>query len=76
MKKEEQVIAVLSLLPSIADMLEDCNFQKQIKLEANRLINNIRHLDWLIMQGADAEAVEEQVNIQRAFRQWLENTKK
>ena len=40
-------------------------------MHVSNLIAHIRRLDNKIMTGADLDVVEQQIDVQRAFRQWL-----
>lgn len=75
MNQEIKLLASVGLLPVLADFLEDLNeekaFRTNVKIKAQNLISQIRAFDELIMNTASAEAGEQQVNIQLAFRQWL-----
>ena len=72
MTQEHKRIISISLLPVFADMLEDVPMRQLAKSERNKLIAAIRAFDAFFMNGADAEEAEEQVNIQRWFREMLE----
>ena len=56
----------------VADFLEDAELRFEAKKRANRIISEIRSFDEWILKGADITMIEQQVNIQRAFRQWIE----
>ena len=71
MTHEAKLLAATSLLPVLADMLEDCELNRQFKQEANRIINSIRYFDRMLLEGADKEEFTQQNDIQLAFRQWL-----
>jgi hypothetical protein len=53
-------------------MLEDVPMRQLAKSERNKLIAAIRAFDAFFMDEADAEEVEQQVDIQRWFREMLE----
>jgi hypothetical protein len=55
----------------VADFLEDAELRFEAKKRANRIISEIRSFDEWILKGADITMIEQQVNIQRAFRQWI-----
>jgi hypothetical protein len=42
------------------------------KRHGNSFIDEVRKVDNIIIYDAELEAQSQQVNIQRAFRQWLE----
>jgi hypothetical protein len=69
--KEKELLVSTSLLPVLADYLEECNLKGAIKREANAVINFIRNLDRLLLEGAEIGELEQQIDIQRAFRQWV-----
>jgi hypothetical protein len=75
MKEETKLLAVVGVLPVIADFLEDLvetgRFKRDAKVHVGNLIAHIRRLDTKIMTGADSDVVEQQIDVQRAFRQWL-----
>ena len=77
MTNEIKLIAATSILPVLADFLEDLNedkaFRTDMKMATLNLIGQIRKLDERIMKHASAETSEQQVNIQIAFRQWLKS---
>jgi len=70
--KEKELLVSTSLLPVLADFLEECNLKGAIKREANGVINFIRNLDRLLLEGAEIGELEQQIDIQRAFRQWVD----
>lgn len=72
MTTEAKLLASTALLPVLADFLEDCELNRKTKAEATKVINFIRGLDKLLMDEATIEEYNQQVDIQRAFRQWLE----
>jgi hypothetical protein len=75
MTNEEKMLTVVSVMPVLADFLEDLNddkfFSTQVKIQAQNLIAQIRKLDERVMKNADIQAIEEQITIQRHFRQWI-----
>jgi hypothetical protein len=70
-----KIVASVSLLPVIADFLEDLvedrEFERSAKMHVNNLIAQIRKLDDRVLNGANMEAMEQQIGIQQAFRQWV-----
>jgi hypothetical protein len=72
MTQEQKLLAVVALLPVMADLIEDVKIYHQSKKYANLFINEVRKVDNIIIHDAELEAQSQQVNIQRAFRQWLE----
>tara|TARA_R110000868_G_scaffold354072_1_gene615367 strand:- start:127 stop:360 length:234 start_codon:yes stop_codon:yes gene_type:complete len=71
MKTETKLLGAIGIMPVLADFLEDQNFNQQMKMVANDLIASIRRFDNYFMRDADIELIDQQVNIQLAFRQWL-----
>ena len=67
----EQKLLAAQLLPVLADFLEDVPMQQLAKMKRNRLVQEIRSFDAFLMVGADIEAMEQQIELQQAFRQWL-----
>jgi hypothetical protein len=62
----------VALGPVVADFLEDAELRFEAKKRANRIISEIRSFDEWILKGTESQVHEQQVNIQRAFRQWIE----
>lgn len=73
MTNNGKLLASIALAPIIADFLEDAELKGTAKMKANLLINQIRAFDNFILTGASQESIEQQILIQRAFRQWIEN---
>jgi hypothetical protein len=71
MTNEQKLLAVVALLPVMADLMEDVKIYNQSKKYANLFINEIRKVDNTIIKDAELEAQSQQVNIQREFIQWL-----
>ena len=71
MKQETKLLGAIGIMPVLADFLEDQEFNQQMKMVANDLIASIRRFDNYFMRDADIELIDQQVNIQLAFRQWL-----
>jgi hypothetical protein len=72
MKTETKLLGAIGIMPVLADFLEDQEFNQQMKMIANDLIASIRRFDNYFMRDADIELIDQQVNIQLAFRQWLQ----
>ena len=72
MTNNGKLLAAVALGPVVADFLEDAELRFEAKKRANRIIAEIRSFDEWILKGADITMIEQQVNIQRAFRQWIE----
>lgn len=73
MKQETKLLGAIGIMPVLADFLEDQEFNQQMKMVANDLIASIRRFDKYFMRDADIELIDQQVNIQLAFRQWLKS---
>jgi hypothetical protein len=71
MTNEQKLLAVVAILPVMADLLEDVKIYNQSKKYGNLFINEVRKVDNTIIKDAGLEAQSQQVNIQRAFIQWL-----
>lgn len=67
----EQKLLAAQLLPVLADFLEDVPMQQLAKMKRNRLVTEIRSFDAFLMVGADLEAMNQQIALQQAFRQWI-----
>jgi hypothetical protein len=72
----EKLIVLTAILPVLGDYIEDLNdaniFKQNIKRKANLFLDEIRQTDRLIINSAVEEAMHQQVDIQRAFRQWVD----
>jgi hypothetical protein len=71
----EKLIVLTAILPVLGDYIEDLNdaniFKKNVKRRANMFLDEIRKTDRLIIDNADVEAQNQQIDIQREFRQWV-----
>lgn len=71
----EKLIVLTAILPVLGDYIEDLNdaniFKHNIKRKSNLFLDEIRKTDRLIINSAVEEAMHQQVDIQRAFRQWV-----
>ena len=72
MKQETKLLGAIGIMPVLADFLEDQPFNQTMKMKANHLISAIRSFDRFMMDDTDVELHEQQINIQLAFRQWLQ----
>ena len=72
MTQEQKLLAVVGILPAVADLIEDVKLYQLSKKYANMFIDEVRKTDTTVIADAELEARSQQVNIQRAFRQWLE----
>ena len=77
MKPSTKILAIVGILPVLGDFIEDMNdekiFTKSIKQKANMLLDEIRKSDKKLLDDAGAEIWNQQMDIQMAFRQWLQN---
>ena len=71
LKLETKLLGSIGIIPVLADFLEDQDFNQQMKMVTNDLIASIRRFDNYFMRDADIELIEQQNNINLAFRQWL-----
>lgn len=73
---EKKLLVLCGVLPVLADYIEDLNmefvFLKNIKRKANMLMDEIRQNDERILKHTDMEVNAQQIDIQRAFRQWVQ----
>jgi hypothetical protein len=72
-KEEFRLSATMSILPVNADMLEDMPFTQRAKQIKNDVVNTIRKQDKFFMDGAEVEVWEQQNEIGRLYRQWLDS---
>ena len=72
MTHKQKLIAIVALLPVIADLMEDIPLYRMCKRHGNAFIDEVRKVDDVIIKDAELDAQSQQVNIQRALRQWLE----
>lgn len=73
LKLETKLLGSIGIIPVLADFLEDQDFNQQTKMVANGLIASIRRFDNYFMRDADIELIDQQIQIQLAFRQWLKS---
>lgn len=78
MTKEQKLVALAAFLPVLGDFIEDLNdqsvFRQGLKNKANMLLQEIHKTDRSVLRidEPNAEQVwKEQVDLQRAFRQWI-----
>ena len=81
MTREQKLVALCAFLPVLADFIEDLNdqsiFRQDLKRKANMLLQEIQRTDRAVLRidGENAEQVyNEQIDFQRAFRQWIEES--
>jgi hypothetical protein len=79
MKREKKLIALAAFLPVLADFIEDLNdqsvFRQGLKNKANMLADEIQKTDRLVLRIDEEHAEQvfnEQVDLQRAFRIWID----
>ena len=71
LKLETKLLGSIGIMPVLADFLEDQDFNQQMKMVTNDLIASIRRFDNYFMRDADIELIDQQIQIQLSFRQWL-----
>jgi hypothetical protein len=71
LKLETKLLGAVGIMPVLADFLEDQDFNQQMKMVANDLIASIRRFDNYFMRDADIELIDQQIQIQLLFREWL-----
>ena len=81
MKREKKLVALAAFLPVLADFIEDLNdqsvFRQGLKNKANMLLQEIHKVDRSVLRIDEAHAEQvwkEQVDLQIAFRQWIEES--
>jgi hypothetical protein len=75
MTKEQKLVALCALLPVVGDWIEDLNdqriFTKLVKQRANMLLTEIRRIDNDVLSTGEQEIFNQQVDLQRAFIQFV-----
>ena len=71
-KEDFNLTVIMSILPSVADKLEDFPFRFKAKQLQNEVVRTIRNQDKHFMDIADKETIIQQNDIQRAFLGWLD----
>lgn len=71
-KEEFNLTVIMSILPSVADKLEDFPFRFKAKQLQKEVVRTIRNQDKHFMDIADNETIIQQNDIQRAFLGWLD----
>lgn len=81
MKREKKLVALAAFLPVLADFIEDLNdqsvFRQGLKNKANMLAQEIQSADRAVLRIDESNAEQvwnEQVDLQRAFRQWIDES--
>lgn len=76
MTPEKKLIISTALLPVLADFLEDVPMNRLAKMRRETVVNSIRVFDRMYTNTEKTEdyteAMEQQNNIQLAFRNWLD----
>lgn len=79
--KEQKLISLAAFLPVLGDFIEDLNdqsvFRQGLKNKANMLLQEIHKVDRSVLRIDEAHAEQvwkEQVDLQIAFRQWIEES--
>ena len=79
MTREQKLVALCAFLPVLGDFIEDLNdqsvFRQGLKNKANMLLQEFQKVDRAVLRidEANSEQVwKEQVDLQIAFRQWIE----
>lgn len=74
-EQEKKLLTLCAILPVLGDFIEDLNlehvFSKNIKRKANLLLEDIRNTDDRILKHTTIESQTQQIDIQLAFRQWV-----
>lgn len=70
-----KMLTIVGVLPVIADLVDDCIDDKMIQFEMekrfNELNKHIRRIDESITKDMDLQTSDQQIALQRAFRQWM-----
>ena len=81
MTREQKLVALCAFLPVLGDFIEDLNdqsvFRQGLKNKANMLLQEIQKVDRAVLRIDEANAEQvynEQVDLQIAFRQWIEES--
>ena len=81
MTREQKLVALCAFLPVLADFIEDLNdqsiFRQDLKRKANMLLQEIQSTDRAVLRIDEENAEQvynEQIDLQRAFRQWIEES--
>jgi hypothetical protein len=77
--KEQRLVALCAVLPVLADFIEDLGdngvFRQGLKNKANMLMKEIEKVDRAVLRIDEAHAEEifnQQMDLQLAFRQWVQ----
>ena len=69
---EQKYLISISLLPVLADFLEDLPMNRMVKMKREIVVNSIRGLDKMLLDKIEEDETEQLINIQIAFRKWCE----
>jgi len=69
---EQKYLISISLLPVLADFLEDLPMNRMVKMKREIVVNSIRGLDKMMLDKIEVDETEQLINIQIAFRKWCE----
>ena len=77
--KEQRLVALCAVLPVLADFIEDLGdngvFRQGLKNKANMLMKEIEKVDRAVLRIDESNAEEifnQQMDLQLAFRQWVQ----
>lgn len=77
--KEQRLVALCAVLPVLADFIEDLGdngvFRQGLKNKANMLMKEIEKVDRAVLRIDEVHAEEifnQQMDLQLAFRQWVQ----
>ena len=80
MTPAHKLIISTALLPVLADFLEDVPMNRYAKMKRENVVNSIRAFDRMYTNTEKdeewTEAMEQQIQIQLAFRSWLDESLK
>lgn len=80
MTPAHKLIISTALLPVLADFLEDVPMNRLAKMRRENVVNSIRAFDRMYTNTEQTEdyteAMEQQIQIQLAFRSWLDESLK
>lgn len=81
MTREQKLVALCAFLPVLGDFIEDLNdqsvFRQGLKNKANMLLQEIQKVDRAVLRIDEENAEQvynEQVDLQIAFRQWIQES--
>jgi len=74
MTQDQKLLLSIVLLPALADILEDVPMKQQAKMRQQAVINAIRSQDRMYMNDTEIDVIDQQIELQRLFRVWCEET--